>query len=200
MEGCRILYEGGWIRWIPAGSSEWRDGGAANAGTGLSSSPSLFSLRLPHCALSPFPDLEPARTSELRWRRTRMRGCSAPSSFPASSSAAALQRRLQLDPGTTMAALGFRFGIGLAGGLSQWARRWALGFFCFFQTINRGGRCNVPAVVKVYLPRRARYTARRGKSALPAAVKPRFTVASRPRRTALPAAENRKRPPPVKFL
>ena len=44
----------------------------------------------------------------------------------------AAQRRLQLDLGTTMAALGFRFGIGLAGGLSQWARRWALGFFLFF--------------------------------------------------------------------
>ena len=139
-----------------AGSGECRDGGTANAGTGLSSSPSLFSLRLPHCALSPFPDLEPARTSELRWRHTWMRGCSVPSSFPASSSAAALQRRLQLDPGTTMAALGFRFGIGLAGGLSQWARRWALVFFCFFQMINRGDQCNVPVVVKVYLPLRAR--------------------------------------------
>jgi len=125
----------GGSRWRAAGSyrrAAGSDGGAANAGTGLSSSPSLFSLRLPHCALSPFPDLEPARTLELRWRRTRMRGCSAPSSFSASSSAAALQRRLQLDPGTTMAALGFRFGIGLAGGLSQWARRWALGFFFVF--------------------------------------------------------------------
>ena len=55
----------------------------------------------------------------------------------------------------------------------DWARRWAQSmgspvgfgfFFVFFQTINRGGRCNVLAVVKVYLPRRARYTARRGKS------------------------------------
>jgi len=52
----------------------------------------------------------------------------------------------------------------------DWARRWAQSmgspvgfwFFLFFQTINRGGRCNVPAVVKVYLPRRTRYTARRG--------------------------------------
>ena len=54
----------------------------------------------------------------------------------------------------------------------DWARRWAQSmgspvgfvFFCFFQMINRGGQCNVPAVVKVYLPRRARYAARRGKS------------------------------------
>ena len=30
--------------------------------------------------------------------------------------------------------------------------------------IYRGGWCNVTAVVKVYLPRRARYTDRRGKS------------------------------------
>ena len=30
--------------------------------------------------------------------------------------------------------------------------------------IYRGGRCNVPAVVKVYLPQRACYTARHGKS------------------------------------
>ena len=30
--------------------------------------------------------------------------------------------------------------------------------------IYHDGRCNVPAVVKLYLPRRARYTARRGKS------------------------------------
>ena len=44
----------------------------------------------------------------------------------------------------------------------DWARRRALGFFCFFQTINHGGRCKVPAVVKVYLPRRARYTDRLG--------------------------------------
>ena len=81
----------------------------------------------------------------------------------------------------------------------RWARQWARerarrrapGFFCFFKMINRSGHPNVPAVVKVYLPRRARP---------PAAVKPRFTVASRPRRTALPVAKNRKCPPLVKFV
>ena len=51
--------------------------------------------------------------------------------------------------------------------------------------LNRGGHLLWPAVVKVYLLRRARYTAKP-----PAAGKPRFTVASRPRRTALPAAGN----------
>ena len=54
----------------------------------------------------------------------------------------------------------------------RWARQWARErahrrapvFFVFFKMINRSGHPNVPAVVKVYLPRRARYTTRHGKS------------------------------------
>ena len=38
------------------------------------------------------------------------------------------------DDAKILAALGLRAGIGLAGGLGIWARRWALGFFLFFSS------------------------------------------------------------------
>ena len=52
---------------------------------------------------------------------------------------------------------------GLASGLENRLAGGLLVFFVFLM-INRSGHPNVPAVVKVYLPRRARYTVRRGKS------------------------------------
>jgi len=49
-------------------------------------------------------------------------------------------------------------------------------FFCLFSSINHGGHIS------------------------PAAVNLPFTVASGPRRTALPAAQNLKRPPRIRFV
>ena len=82
------------------------------------------------------------------------------------------------DDAKIPAALGLRAGIGLAGGLGIWARRWALGFFPQFY---RGGRSKVPAAANRFtaggftiyrdLLTAADAFARRGKPKLPTAVK-----------------------------
>jgi hypothetical protein len=65
-------------------------------------------------------------------------------------------------------------------------------YFLTQEIIYRGGQIIKPATVNQHN--------HGGSQKVPAAVKPRFTVASRPRRTALPAAGNPNRPPPVKFM
>ena len=102
------------------------------------------------------------------------------------------------DDAKIPAALGLRAGIGLAGRLGIWARRWALVFFCFFPQLYRGGRSKVPAAANRFTAagtgaRRGGFTiyhdlltaadafARRGKPKLPAAVKHSVVVTSQPK-------------------
>jgi len=92
------------------------------------------------------------------------------------------------DDAKIPAALGLRARIGFAGGLRIWARRWALGFFCFFPQLYHGGHSKVPVAANRFTAagtgaRRGGFTiyrdlltatdafARRGKPKLPAAVK-----------------------------